>query len=100
MALQYYVLASHIYRPRGQKIARRGKKRAETYLRLLNKWAAFGNAMVRPKLDFPFSNQIDHPWGDSNGVRGLANIFGFATNRYFCIPNNDQLAAVRDTIDN
>ncbi|KAK3375777.1 hypothetical protein B0T24DRAFT_526498, partial [Lasiosphaeria ovina] len=99
MAIQCYVLASHIYGPRGQKIPRRGKKQPETYLSLLNKWDAFGNAMVQLELDFPFSNQIGHQWGESNGVQGLANIFGFATNLYFCIPNNDQLAAVRDTID-
>jgi len=99
MAIQCYVLASHIYGPRGQKIPRRGKKQPETYLSLLNKWDAFGNAMVQLELDFPFSNQIGHQWGESNGVKGLANIFGFATNLYFCIPNNDQLTAVRDTID-
>lgn len=99
MAIQMYVLASHIYGLRGQKIPRRGKKRPETYLTLLNKWDAFGNAMVQLELDFPFSNQIGKSFGDSNGVRGLANIFGFATNRYFCIPNNDQLTALRDKID-
>jgi hypothetical protein len=94
MAIQCYVLASHIYGPRGMKIPKRGKKKPETYLTLLNKWDAFGNAMVQLELDFPFSNQITKSWGQSNGVRGLANIFGFATNRYFCIPNNDQLVAV------
>ncbi|KAK0641913.1 hypothetical protein B0T16DRAFT_380998 [Cercophora newfieldiana] len=99
MAIQCYVLASHIYGPRGQKIPRRGKKHPETYLTLLNKWDAFGNAMVQLELDFPFSNQIGHQWGESNGVKGLANIFGFATNLYFCIPNNDQLTSVRDTIN-
>lgn len=99
MAIQMYVLASHVYGKRGQMIPKRGKKRPETYLTLLNKWDAFGNAMVQLELDFPFSNQIDKSFGDSNGVRGLANIFGFATNRYFCIPNNEQLTALRDKID-
>jgi hypothetical protein len=99
MAIQMYVLASHIYGPRGQKIPRRGKRRPQTYLTLLNQWDAFGNAMVQLELDFPFSNQIQKSFGESNGVKGLANIFGFATNRYFCIPNNDQLTAVRDKID-
>lgn len=99
MAIQMYVLASHIYGPRSQKIPRRGKKRPQTYFTLLNKWDAFGNAMVQLELDFPFSNQIQTSFGQSNGVEGLANIFGFATNRYFCIPNNDQLSALRDKID-
>ncbi|KAH7378543.1 hypothetical protein BKA64DRAFT_244791 [Cadophora sp. MPI-SDFR-AT-0126] len=99
MAIQMYVLASHLYGQRGQKIPRRGKKKPETYLTLLNSWDAFGNAMVQLELEFPFSNQIQKSNGNSNGVKGLANIFGFATNRYFCIPNNDQLTALRDTID-
>src|SRR5262249_887832 len=30
---------------------------------------------------------------------GLANIFGFATTLYFCIPDNPELTALRDTID-
>jgi ABC toxin-like protein/neuraminidase-like protein len=99
IAIQMYVLASHVYGQRGQKIPRRGKKKPETYLTLLNSWDAFGNAMVQLELEFPFSNQIQKSFGNSNGIKGLANIFGFATNRYFCIPNNDQLTALRDTID-
>jgi hypothetical protein len=99
MAIQMYVLASHLYGQRGQKIPRRGKKNPETYLTLLNQWDAFGNAMIQLELEFPFSNQIQKSFGSSNGVQGLANIFGFATNRYFCVPNNDQLSALRDKID-
>ena len=30
---------------------------------------------------------------------GLANVFGFASTLYFCIPDNPQLRALRDTID-
>ena len=30
---------------------------------------------------------------------GLANIFGFATTLYFCIPDNPKIRALRDTID-
>ena len=99
MAIQCYVLASHVYGPRGQKIPQRGKKRAQTYKSLGDQWDPFGNAMVQLELMFPFSNQTDQPFGQSNGVVGLANIFGFATQRYFCIPDNPQLMALRDTID-
>jgi hypothetical protein len=99
IAIQMYVLASHLYGQRGQKIPRRGKKNPETYLTLLNQWDAFGNAMIQLELEFPFSNQIQKSYGSSNGVQGLTNIFGFATNRYFCVPNNDQLRALRDNID-
>jgi hypothetical protein len=99
LAIQCYVLASHCYGPRGQKIPKRGKTLPQTYNSLLDKWDAFSNAMVELELAFPFSNQTPLPTGDSNGVVGLANIFGFATTLYFCIPDNPQLRALRDTID-
>ncbi len=98
-ATQLYVLAAHIYGPRGQKISKRGTVLPETYNALLDKWDAFGNAMVEMELAFPFSNQTQLPIDASNGVVGLANIFGFATTLYFCIPDNPELTAVRDTID-
>ena len=96
---QLYVLAAHIYGPRGQKIPKRGKVQPQTYNSLLDKWDAFGNAMVELELAFPFSNQTPLLTGISNGVVGLANVFGFATTLYFCIPDNPQLRALRDTID-
>jgi hypothetical protein len=99
LAIQCYVLASHVYGPRGQKIPKRGKVAAETYNALLDKWDAFGNAMVELELVFPFSNQTSQPLGVSNGVVGLANVFGFASTLYFCIPSNPQLTALRNTID-
>jgi hypothetical protein len=99
LAIQCYVLASHIYGPRGQKIPKRGKTLPQTYNSLLDKWDAFGNAMVELELAFPFSNQTQIPIGVGNGVVGLANVFGFASTLYFCIPDNPQLRALRDTID-
>lgn len=99
MAIQCYVLASHIYGARGMKIPKRGTTKVQTYNSLVDQWDAFDNAMVQLELAFPFSNQITTPKGAVNGVTGLANIWGFATTRYFCIPDNPQLRAVRDTID-
>lgn len=55
--------------------------------------------MVELEPVFPFSNQTPFPIGDSNGVVGLANIFGFATSLYFCIPDNPTLTGLRATID-
>jgi hypothetical protein len=99
LAIQCYVMAAHLYGPRGQKIPKRGIVKPETYNALLDKWDAFSNAMVELELVFPFSNQTPFPIGVSNGVVGLANIFGFATTLYFCIPDNPQLTGIRDTID-
>lgn len=98
-ATQLYVLAAHVYGPRGQKIPKRGTVLPETYNSLLDKWDAFGNAMVELELAFPFSNQTPFSIGVSNGKVGLANVFGFATTLYFCIPDNPDLIALRDTID-
>ncbi|CAG9932011.1 neuraminidase-like domain-containing protein [Candidatus Nitrotoga arctica] len=99
LAIQCYVLASHCYGPRAQKIPKRGKIQPQTYNSLLDKWDAFGNAMVELELVFPFSNQTSLLTGSSNGVVGLANVFGFASTLYFCIPDNPQLQALRNTID-
>jgi hypothetical protein len=99
LAIQCYVVAAHIYGPRGQKIPKRGKVQPQTYNSLLDKWDAFSNAMVELELAFPFSNQTPLPIGVSNGVVGLANVFGFATTLYFCIPDNPTLRGLRDTID-
>jgi len=99
LAIQCYVLASHVYGPHGQKIPKHGKTLPQTYNALLDKWDAFGNAMVELELAFPFSNQTSLPIGTSNGVVGLTNVFGFASTLYFCIPDNPQLRALRSTID-
>ena len=98
-ATQLYILASHIV-PSFQTIPKRGKIKPETYNSLLDKWDAFGNAMVELELVAPFSNQIPLSLGmvGSNGKVATANIFGFATSLYFCIPNNPKLKAYRDTI--
>ena len=98
-ATQLYVMAAHLYGPRGQKIPKRGKTQPQTYNSLLDKWDAFGNAMVELELAFPYSNQTPFPIGVSNGIVGFANVFGFATSLYFCIPDNPKLRGLRDTID-
>jgi hypothetical protein len=97
-ATQIYVLAAHLYGPKGQKIPKRGKVLPETYYALIDKWDAFGNAMVELELAFPFSNQGGSIDQSSNAVE-LPNIFGFASTLYFCIPDNPDLTALRDTID-
>jgi hypothetical protein len=109
LAIQLYVLASHMYGPKGETIPKRGKKIPQTYYSLMDKWDAFSNAVVQLELAFPFSNQTPFPWGvtdDSDpGSKqniqqiALANLFGFATSSYFCLPSNPDLQALRNTID-
>ncbi|KAL8705429.1 MAG: hypothetical protein Q9201_001453 [Fulgogasparrea decipioides] len=98
-ALQCYIVASHVYGPRGQKVPRRGKKVVHTYNSLVDKWDPFDNAMVEMELALPFSNGT---FKQSLGVTPTldqTNIFDFAATRYFCIPDNPKLTALRDLID-
>ena len=97
-ATQSYVLAGHILGPRPMMIPKRGKIKPQTYLGLLDKWDAFGNAMVELELAAPFSNQTTLPVGTINGELAFANIFGIASSLYFCIPNNPKLMGYWDTV--
>jgi len=97
-ATQLYVLAGHILGPRPMMIPKRGKIKPQTYLGLLDKWDAFGNAMVELELAAPFSNQTALPAGTINNEIVFANIFGIASSLYFCIPNNPKLMGYWDTL--
>jgi len=97
-ATQLYILAGHILGPRPMMIPKRGKIKAQTYLSLLDKWDAFGNAMVELELAAPFSNQTAFPLGVVNNEIAFANIFGIASSLYFCIPNNPKLMGYWDTL--
>jgi hypothetical protein len=107
VATQYYVLASHIYGPKSQRVPRKGKIEPETYNSLLNNWDAFGNALVKMEL-LPFnSEQVpttiesdveDDVRADLNEAP-TPNVFGFASALYFCIPDNPRLSEMRETID-
>src|SRR5437667_2547708 len=94
-------MASHLFGTKPQLIPKHGKIKPQTYESLLNKWDSFDNAIVDLELALPFSNQIitDILPKDLSGDIDLPNIFGFATTRYFCIPSNPQISALRATID-
>ncbi|MEL7123024.1 MAG: neuraminidase-like domain-containing protein, partial [Bacteroidota bacterium] len=98
-ASQLYILAYHILGRRPHMIPKRGKILPQTYNSLLGKWDAFSNAMVELEIALPFSNQTSLPFGIDNGVVGMANIFGFSSSLYFCIPNNPKLMGYWDTIE-
>ncbi|MER2511874.1 MAG: neuraminidase-like domain-containing protein [Nitrosomonas ureae] len=97
-ATQLYVLAGHILGPRPMMIPKRGRIKPQTYLGLLDKWDAFGNAMVELELAAPFSNQTALPAGTVNNEIVFANIYGLASSLYFCIPNNPKLMGYWDTL--
>lgn len=97
-ASQLYVLAGHILGPRPMVIPKRGKIKPQTYIGLLDKWDAFGNAMVELELAAPFSNQTALPVGFVGQELAFANIYGMASTLYFCIPNNPKLISYWDTV--
>lgn len=97
-ATQLYILAWHILGERPMMIPKRGKVRPQTYIGLLDKWDAFGNAVVELELAAPFSSQTSLPISSINGELAFANIYGSATSLYFCIPNNPKLMGYWDTI--
>ncbi|HAK78015.1 MAG TPA: hypothetical protein DCM71_14170 [Runella sp.] len=97
-ATQLYILASHILGPRPMMIPKRGKVKPQTYLSLLDRWDAFGNAMVELELAIPFSNQTTMPLQKVGNEIAFANVFGFSTTLYFCIPNNPKLMGYWDTL--
>lgn len=97
-ATQLYILAGHILGPRPHFIPKRGKIQPQTYLSMLGKWDAFSNAMTELELAAPYSSQtLSDVIGDRNEPI-FANIFGFASTLYFCIPNNPKLTGYWDTI--
>ncbi|PIE70711.1 MAG: hypothetical protein CSA22_06040 [Deltaproteobacteria bacterium] len=102
-ASQLYVLAGHILGPKPMSIPKRGNIKPQTYLGLLDKWDAFGNAMVELELAAPFSNQTAPPFEllpAPLAVKELVsgNIYGTASALYFCIPNNPNLLSYWDTV--
>jgi SAM-dependent methyltransferase len=46
----------------------------------------------------PYSSQISEASATINGETAYANIFGFASTLYFCIPNNPKLMGYWDTV--
>jgi Tc toxin complex TcA C-terminal TcB-binding domain/Neuraminidase-like domain len=97
-ATQLYILAGHILGPRPMLIPQKGKVRPQTYLNLLDRWDAFGNAMTEMEVSAPFGFQTTTSIGSVNEVVGTPNVFGFATNLYFCLPNNPKLMGYWDTV--
>jgi hypothetical protein len=98
-ATQLYILAGHILGPKPQFIPKRGKIPTHTYNDLLDKWDAFGNAMAEMEILLPYSSQIDTSAVSADGNVYYANIFGFGTSLFFCIPGNPKLLGYWKTVE-
>ena len=100
-AIQMYILASHLYGPRGQLVPRRKDYKPETYGTLLAKqFDAFSNAMVELEEVKLFSNQTALTSGlTAKGNESLLSVFGAASTLYFGVPSNPKMRQLGSTID-
>jgi hypothetical protein len=100
-AIQLYVLASHVYGPRGQPIPQEKPLKPETFWSLCRRYDPFSNALVELEQSFPYSNQTPLAAGMTadDGDLYQSTIFGSAETLYFAIPDNPNIRALADTID-
>jgi hypothetical protein len=92
-ALQIYVIANHILGPRPEFVPKRGEIKAESYHSLSSRWDDFSNALVELENIFPYSSDV--AVGDASTG---SNLLGVGSAFYFCIPANDQLLELWDTV--
>ena len=92
-ALQLYVLANHVLGERPQLVPRRGTIKAESYESLKTRWDDFSNALIALENIFPYSSSttVSVP---STGT----SLLGLGPALYFCIPPNEELVEVWDTV--
>ena len=93
-ATQYYVMAAELLGERPPSIPSRGKIEPMTYAELRPQLDAFSNALVELENEFPYVSEIPSSGNGSPGTDGL----GTATTFYFCLPPNEQLMALWDTV--
>ncbi|KAL6885786.1 hypothetical protein GGI43DRAFT_418859 [Trichoderma evansii] len=100
LALQMYVLASHMCGPKSQRIPKRTRTRLETYYSLLDKWDAFSNAMAQFENTLLFSQQTPHLVEDDFGNDlVLPNVAGSVGTHYFCVPDNPRVREIKALVD-
>lgn len=92
-ALQIYVIASHILGPYPEFVPKRGEIKAESYDSLRDKWDDFSNTLVQLENIFPYSSEVS-----SGKASTGSNLLGVGPALYFCIPANDKLLEVWDTV--
>ncbi|KAK4161538.1 hypothetical protein QBC43DRAFT_243388 [Cladorrhinum sp. PSN259] len=98
-AIQLYVLASHLYGPRGQVVPQRRSTKRWTYNMLVTGFDAFSNVIVQFEEALPFSTQTPPSSADAVAVMPFVNVFGSVGSLMFAIPDNPQLRALADKID-
>lgn len=92
-AVQLLVLAANFAGPRDERIPPRTRRTPHSYNTLKSKLDRFSNALVLLENEFPFSATLPAPGPPVGG-----GLLGMSEALYFCIPPNDLLETLRDTI--
>ncbi len=92
-AVQLLVLAANFAGPRDERIPPRTHRTPHSYNTLKAKLDRFSNALVLLENEFPFSAALPAPSTAPGG-----GLLGMSEALYFCIPPNDLLETLRDTI--
>lgn len=96
-ATQRYVLASNLLGPKPQRIPPGGASRPRTFAELRKQGLdAMGNALVELESKFPF-NLVLPPAREAD-PDAAGPLFGIGRTLYFCIPPNDKLLGLWDTV--
>ncbi len=92
-AVQLLVLASNMAGPRAERVPQRTKRKPESYRTLRAKLDRFSNALVLLENDFPIGGMLPVPAPSAGG-----GLLGMSEALYFCIPPDDLLETLKDTI--
>jgi hypothetical protein len=96
-ATQRYVMASNLLGPKPQRIPPGGASRPMTFAELRKQGLdAMGNALVELESKFPF-NLVMPPAREAD-PDAAGPLFGIGRTLYFCIPPNDKLLGLWDTV--
>jgi hypothetical protein len=94
-AIHLYITAANLLGKRPERIPPRGKIETKTYAELRPELDSFSNALVEMENLFPFSSENGSNANSTPGSDGL----GIATAFYFCIPQNEKLLGLWDTVE-
>lgn len=93
-AIQLYVEASHVFGLAPEQMPQFGKRQAKSYHDLAVDLDAFSETVIDVELGFLFISDPSSR-GSTTGSSGSSNLLGFVATRYFCVPFNPDIIALR-----
>ncbi|KAJ5949958.1 hypothetical protein N7454_001542 [Penicillium verhagenii] len=102
LAIQRYVEAAHIFGPAMRKMKRLAKRPSRTYKQICGQLDAFSDVTIDMELEFPFSclPRGQGGTGEDRAPKSTrAGLTGILFSKYFAVPANPKLLALRSLID-